>query len=129
MTDERPPTADRRFRPHEHLRRPADFKRVYDLRRCASDARLVVYAAANGLPHNRLGLSVSRKFGGAVRRNKLRRLIREAYRLTRHQMATGLDLILIPRTNAMPALAELMTSLPALVGKLAARIAREAEAS
>ena len=86
-----------RFRPHEHLRRPVDFKRVYDGRRSASNDFLIVYAAPNGLPHNRLGLSVSRKFGGAVQRNRLRRLYREAYRLTRHQMPTGLDLILIPR--------------------------------
>src|SRR3954468_4375343 len=99
--------ADFRFRPHEHLRRPADFKRVYDRRRSVSTEALIVYAAPNDLSHNRIGLSVSRKFGGAVQRNRLRRLYREAYRLTRHQMPRGLDLVLIPRSKVAPPLTEL----------------------
>jgi len=61
----------------------------------------------NGLPHLRLGLSVSRKYGGAVQRNRLRRLYREAFRLTRHEMPVGLDLVLIPRKPEEPPLAEL----------------------
>src|SRR5579884_2802389 len=91
--DDGPRAPDFRFRPHEHLRRPADFKRVYDRRRSVSTESLIVYAAPNELPYNRIGLSVSRKYGGAVRRNRLRRLFREAYRLTRRNMPTGLDLI------------------------------------
>jgi ribonuclease P protein component len=117
-----------RFRPHEHLRRPADFKRVYDRRRSVSSDLLIVYAAPNDLPHNRLGLSVSRKFGGAVQRNHMRRLFREAYRLTRQQMPTGLDLILIPRTKTAPPLADLLVALPKLVGQVARKLARDAEA-
>src|SRR6516162_3844209 len=97
---ENPP--DSRFRQHEHLRRPMDFKRVYNRRRSASNDLLIVYAAPNDLPYSRLGLSVSRKFGGAVQRNRMRRLFREAYRLTRHQMPVGLDLILIPRSKTAP---------------------------
>jgi ribonuclease P protein component len=113
------------FRPHEHLRRPADFRRVYDRRRSVSDGWLIVYACENGLGHNRLGLSVSRKFGGAVRRNRLRRLYREAYRLSRQHMPTGLDLILIPRRPEPPPLAALLTGLPRLVGQAARRLQRE----
>src|SRR5581483_7537775 len=114
------------FRPHEHLRRPADFKRVYDRRRSVSTESLIVYAAPNGLPHNRVGLWVSRKYGGAGRRNRLRRLYREAYRLTRHDMPTGLDLILIPRGKDEPPLAELLAALPKLVGQAARKLARDA---
>jgi ribonuclease P protein component len=120
--------ADFRFRPQEHLRRPADFKRVYDRRRSVSSEFIIVYAAANELPHNRLGLSVSRKFGGAVQRNRMRRLFREAYRLTRSQMPTGLDLVLIPRSKVSPPLAELLVSLPKLVGQVFRKLARDAEA-
>jgi ribonuclease P protein component len=116
------------FRPHEHLRSPADFKRVYDRRRSVSNEFLIVYAAPNDLPHNRLGLSVSRKFGGAVQRNHMRRLFREAYRLTRHQMPTGLDLVLIPRSKVAPPLPNLMIALPKLVGQVARKLARDAEA-
>lgn len=115
-----------RFRPHEHLRRADDFRAVYDFRRSVSDGRLLVYARPNGLAYLRLGLSVSRKVGPAHRRNRLRRLYREAFRLTRHEMPTGLDLILIPRGAAEPTLEELKRSLPHLVRQLARRIAREA---
>jgi ribonuclease P protein component len=120
--------ADFRFGPQEHLRRPADFKRVYDCRRSVSNESLIVYAARNDLPHNRLGLSVSRKFGGAVRRNRLRRLYREAYRLTRHQMPAGLDLVVIPRSKVETPLADLLVSLPKLVNQVARRLVRDAEA-
>jgi ribonuclease P protein component len=115
-----------RFRPAEHLRRPGDFRRVYARRRSASDGVLLVYACPNGLPHLRLGLSVSRKVGPATHRNCLRRLYREAFRLTRHEMPTGLDLVLIPRRSEAPTLEELKRSLPRLVHQLARKLAREA---
>jgi ribonuclease P protein component len=117
-----------RFRKAEHLRRPSDFKRVYDRRRSASDEWLIVYACENGLPHLRLGCSVSRKVGGAVQRNRLRRLYREAFRLTKHAMPAGLDLVLIPRRTDDPALEHLKTALPRLVDQIARRLAREAKA-
>ena len=88
-------------------------------RRSASDASLLVYACANGLPYTRLGLSVSRKYGGAVQRNRLRRLYREAFRLTKAEIPTGLDLILIPRRSEEPTLDVLMHVLPKLVRQVA----------
>ncbi len=118
-----------RFRPHEHLRRGDDFRRVFERRRSVSDGWLIVYGCENGLEHLRLGLSVSRKFGPATHRNRLRRLYREAFRLTRAGLPTGLDLVLIPRTAKAPSLAELKESLPRLVGQLARKLAREAKPS
>ena len=115
-----------RFRPHEHLRRPADFQRVYDRRRSVSNESLIVYACPNGLAYNRLGLSVSRKAGGAVRRNRLRRLFREAYRLTRHRLPAGLDLVLIPRPGGEQTLAGLLEALPKLVSQVARKLERDA---
>jgi ribonuclease P protein component len=114
-----------RFRKAEHLRLPSEFRRVYERRRSASDGWLLVYACENGLSHLRLGLSVSRKVGPATYRNRLRRLYREAFRLTRSAMPTGLDLVLIPRGTREPALEDLKQSLPRLVGQLARKLGRE----
>jgi ribonuclease P protein component len=76
-----------------------------------------------------LGLSVSRKFGKATHRNRLRRLYREAFRLTRQQMPTGLDLILIPRKAEEPTLQLLLEALPKLVCQLARKLEREGKLS
>ncbi len=117
------------FRPHEHLRRPADFRRAYERRRSAADRWLIVYVCENGLPYLRLGRSVSRKFGKAHHRNRLRRLYREAFRLTRHELPTGLDLVLIPRTAEAPTLADLTRSLPRLVKQAARKLTKDAGAA
>jgi ribonuclease P protein component len=114
------------FQPHEHLRRPVDFRRVYDRRCSASDRWLLVYACENGLPYSRLGMSVGRKAGQATQRNRLRRLYRETFRLTRAQVPGGLDLILIPRSPEAPPLPELKRSLPRLAATIARILARQA---
>src|SRR5436305_171925 len=115
------------FRPAEHLRRPVDFRRVYERRRSVSDEWLIVYGCENQLPHLRLGLSVSRKVGQAVLRNRLRRLYREAFRLSRHALPTGIDLVLIPRKSATPPLEELKRSLVRLVTQVARKLTPRVE--
>ena len=124
-----PPVHPNRFRPHEHLRRPSDFRRVYERRRSASDEWLLVYGCANGLEYARVGFSVSRKVGGAVQRTRLRRLYREAYRLTRSELPVGLDLILIPRSSREPPLQDLRRSLARLAAQIERQLAREAKRS
>jgi ribonuclease P protein component len=112
-----------RFPQHLRLKTPAQFKSVYDRKRSVSDGTLVVYAAANGLPHPRVGLSVSRKVGNAVVRNRFKRLFREAFRLLQHDLPPGYDFILIPRSgSAEPTLEQVKASL----AKLAADAARRA---
>ena len=91
--------------PQTHrMKTPAEFERCYARKRSASDGVLIVYACENDLAHPRLGCSVSRKVGNAVVRNRYKRLFREAFRLSQHELPTGVDLILIPRPGAEPTL-------------------------
>jgi ribonuclease P protein component len=117
-----------KFRKEEHLRHPWEFKRVFERRCSVSNASLIVYAVPNERAFSRLGLSVSRKAGPAVHRNRVRRLYREAFRLSRLELPTGLDLVLIPRGRDEPTLSDLRNALPVLVHSLARRLGRTEKA-
>jgi len=86
------------FRPHERIKNPADFRQAFDRRRSVSDGALIIYGVENGLDHPRLGISVSRKkVRRATARNRIKRLIREAFRLHKAELAPGMDLVVLPR--------------------------------
>lgn len=104
-----------------HLRSFQQFSHVYDQRSRAGDAQLLVFAAPNDEDYTRVGLSVSKKHGNAVRRARIKRLLREAFRLSRHDLPAGLDLILIPRPGAKITLSSLQKSLKRLTWRLAKR--------
>ena len=104
------------------IRTPREFDRVYAARIYAADDVLVVNGDANGLAHPRLGLSVSKKFGNAVMRNRWKRLIREAFRLSLERLPPGIDLIVRPQKGAPPDFAAISGSLPALAARIARRV-------
>jgi ribonuclease P protein component len=91
------------------------FARVYAARVKVSRFPLVLYSRPNQLAHRRLGLSVSRAFGIAVRRNRIKRLLREAFRLDEQHRAVGLDLIVVVRPHEPKALAHYQRLLGELI--------------
>lgn len=115
-----------RFRPRERLKHRADIARTFAEKRSASDGRLVVYVADNGLDWSRLGLSVGKRVGNAVARNRTRRRLREAFRRIKGELPTGLDLICVAQRPEVRDFDELLAALAALVRKAAARKARGA---
>jgi len=110
-----------RFSTANRLKRTEDFQRIYSLNQRVSDAHLLVFASRNTQRITRCGLSVSKKHGNAVHRNRIKRLLREAFRLTCNQLPVGLDLILIPRIHSGAGLEEYKKSLPALARRIVRR--------
>lgn len=104
---------DLSFPKSRRLRTTREFQRVYDARLTASDERLIVYAAANELGHPRLGVSVSRKAGNAVVRNRYKRLFREAFRVLQPELP-AMDFVLLPRTGTLATQQEYRESLKQL---------------
>jgi len=112
-----------RFAAKYRILRDADFRRAYRKRCTASDDQLLVFGHVNGLPHPRLGLSVAKKVGSAVVRNRWKRIVREAFRLCREMLPYGVDLVVIPRQSGKPELGPTMRSLPRLAARVAKKMA------
>jgi ribonuclease P protein component len=83
------------------LSRSAEFERVYRQGRSVSNRHLVLYSFPNqSTERPRLGLSVSRKVGGAVERNQVKRLLREAFDAVLGELRAGHDVVVVARPEA-----------------------------
>ena len=76
------------------------FRRAYNRGKTAADSRLALYVRRNGGRGNRLGFTVSTKLGCAVVRNRVRRRLREIYRLHEDELISGADVVVVARVRA-----------------------------
>jgi ribonuclease P protein component len=111
-----------RFTKPQHLRTQAEFDHVYASEAFAADEVLVVKVTASPTERTRLGMSVSKKVGNAVVRNRWKRRIREAFRLAQHDLPPGLDLVVRPKAGAQPEFVKIRVSLPSLVKRAARKV-------
>lgn len=117
---------DARFPRSHRLSRSAEFDAVFARRCSAADDLLIVYGLPNGRTHARLGLSVSRKVGSAVVRNRWKRAIREAFRQAGSRLPRGIDLVVIPRPGATLDSRRLGRSLAALARRVERKLEKTA---
>ena len=89
------------FRPHERIRRRPEFQQVYERGVKIHSRYCTVFILANAGAVGRLGIAATRKLGGAVQRNRAKRLIREVFR--RNKIAPGFDVVVIPKRDLLDA--------------------------
>ena len=97
---ERPARAFR-FRPEERLHSRKEFTRIMRVGKRLTACGIRLRYAPNGLDRSRLGLTVGRRAGKAVRRNRIRRLLREGFRLSKHMIPQPLDIVVLPIPGAL----------------------------
>nr|WP_325182246.1 ribonuclease P protein component [uncultured Oscillibacter sp.] len=85
------------------LKKNHEFRRLYQKGASAAAGNMVLYCRKNRLGRNRVGFTVSVKLGGAVKRNRARRRLREVYRLNSPRLSQGWDIILVARGRTLTA--------------------------
>jgi ribonuclease P protein component len=105
-----------KFRPIQRIRRHADFQGVYANGLRIPGRYYTLFSKPNGLAVGRLGIAATKKLGGAVVRNRAKRLIREVFR--RNDIAPGFDIVVVPRREL------LSTSLTTIEAEYRASITR-----
>lgn len=101
------------------IKKNYEFARVYKKGRFFVGKYIVLYVLKNNLSINRIGITVSKKFGKSVKRNRIKRLIRENYRAFEKYIRLGNDCVFVARSNdIMPGYIEIKKEMKFLMKKL-----------
>jgi len=92
---------DQRFRAGSHIRRRPEFQLVYETGARLHGRLMTVFVLPRGDSRTRLGIAATKKLGGAVVRNRAKRLLREVFR--QHANPPGLDIVVVPRAALLDA--------------------------
>lgn len=106
------------LRKADRIKRRKDLRRAFRQGRCASDGLMRLRVQANSLGRSRMAVTVSARHGKAVRRNRIKRLCREAFRTCRGELPCGFDYVLWPEPAARLSVAAIRASLRKLAGRL-----------
>ena len=110
------------------LKQNHEFRRLYSKGRNAALPYFAVYCRKTGRPYSRLGLTTGVKLGNAVKRNRVRRRMRELYRTNESKLRPGYDIVMVARTRAIFArYSDLESSFLRLMKKLELTLPREEE--
>ena len=85
------------------LKKNYEFKRLYNRGKSSASQYVAVYFKPSGTEFNRLGITVSGKIGGAVARNRIRRRLKEIYRLNEKNLKPGFDIVIAARRKCISA--------------------------
>jgi len=89
------------FSRNERVRRRAEYQGIYERGSRVHGRLLTLFTLPNNLPIGRLGIAATKKLGGAVVRNRAKRLIREVFR--RNKLAPGFDIVVVPKRDLLDA--------------------------
>jgi ribonuclease P protein component len=90
-----------KFRHDEHVRRRAEFQQIYEQGARIRGRFSTLFLLPNKLSIGRVGIAATRKLGGAVQRNRAKRLIREVFR--HNNIAAGFDVVVVPKRELLDA--------------------------
>lgn len=126
---------DQHFPKSQRVIKGSDFTRAMRRGGCAADGTLVVFAISRqakcedetserSLPETRLGVTIPKRTGNAVVRNQWKRLIRESFRIQRHRVVAGYDIVVRPKKGASLQWPLIQRGLPRLIAKAISRISQ-----
>ncbi len=89
-----------KFTKEERLRKTNEFRHVFENGKVFKDKNFVAHLLLNNRQNSRIGIIVRKKIGNAVKRNRTKRLFRDAFRTEKHTLTSDIDIIIIPRIRA-----------------------------